>query len=576
MPHFERRKELGRFYTPDWLATVMAREVFTHHPTPLQARILDPACGDGALILAVVSVFASRMPTLSSVERLQWVEHHLYGVDIVSAPLERLRLRLAEWIGSDVDPARVEAALNRNFVCGDALSGPVGSGPTTRSTGIHWAETFPEVLGQGGFDIIIANPPYRRERNFKSLVDGLRSTELGAWATPRADLWHLFLHRSLDLLAPGGILEFLVSSYWVRSHFAARMRERMRQETTCEALTFLGSARVFADVAGQHMTFRLRKGVSQSPCLVTQCDGMTAEQIREFLDLPIRSGRSITQADLWSGARLRVDDRKTLTAPCRLEQWFDVRQGIAENPPFVTRTAAQELGQPDWSGRGVFVLTDDEVRGLNLCPREQALLRPYFALTAVHRFQISEQPTHQILYLTSRTAPDIDELPNVRAHLLPFRTLLERRREVASGRIGWWHLHWPRQEHLFLEPRIIGLQMGVEPTFAFTTRPAFVGFSANVIVARTGTGEYGRSTERLSLAALCAILNSSRARVWFEAHAKHRGARLDLSGAILRQFPIPETLSPGLRHGLESWTARPGADSLELEALVQAAYLLQD
>jgi hypothetical protein len=73
--------------------------------------------------------------------------------------------------------------------------------------------------------------------------------------------------------------------------------------------------------------------------------------------------------------------------------------------------------------------------------------------------------------------------------------------------------------------------MGRLPQFVYAERPTFVGFSVNV-VTRRAEGTW-------SLPALTAILNSSWAVTWFERHAKHRGAHLEINGNVLRQFPLP-------------------------------------
>ena len=48
----EERRTLGEYYTPDWLARVMVRELVTD---PLDQRVLDPACGSGTFIAEAVT-----------------------------------------------------------------------------------------------------------------------------------------------------------------------------------------------------------------------------------------------------------------------------------------------------------------------------------------------------------------------------------------------------------------------------------------------------------------------------------------------------------------------------------------
>jgi hypothetical protein len=157
----------------------------------------------------------------------------------------------------------------------------------------------------------------------------------------------------------------------------------------------------------------------------------------------------------------------------------------------------------------------------------------------------------------------VEGYPVVAAHLVRFRPLLERRREVRSGKIQWWELHWPREERIFTAPRILAAQMGHRPCFACAEHPTFVGFSTNLILKR----EAGQ----LSLAALTGILNSSLAARWFERHAKRRGAHLEINGGTLRRFPLPRRL-PEIERQLEQLvTKRQSAESGKLERRIDEA-----
>jgi hypothetical protein len=78
--------------------------------------------------------------------------------------------------------------------------------------------------------------------------------------------------------------------------------------------------------------------------------------------------------------------------------------------------------------------------------------------------------------------------------------------------------------------------MGYAPRFAFCERPAFVGFAMHVVRWKPSDREL-HPEERL--AALTGILNSKFSEEWFRRFAKHRGASLDISGTLLKRFPLP-------------------------------------
>lgn len=569
-----RRRALGSYYTPEWLARWMVTRALSAVDDDAQVpawRILDPACGDGAFVLAILNEFASRqaLSVDDAVGRLAIVRDRMFGVDADPIAIEKLHQRLAEWIGGGpLASSDVANVLAVQFRCGDSLLGetwstgmprPSVEAPSTeysvlstphlaanaeRTAPIDWTTAFPTVAAAGGFDLIIGNPPYRRELNAKSDFDRIAASTIGQqWRTARMDLWHYFFHRSLDLLKPGGRLAFIVNSYWTNAASAKRLRERMASESTLEELVHFGTVPLFPQVSGRHMIFRLRKEpAATTPCqlfdLSVDSRGQVEAAIRSNV-WPGHSMRAVSQSSLWFNGQLQINIagrvREGGSGPVLADQ-FDVRQGMAENPPFVTRSAAAELGDHVTIGDGVFVLTAAEVARLSLNPEEAALLLPYYALSTVERFHVDARPSHQVLYLTKTTAPSLKTYPRVAAHLERYRAMLERRREVRSGQIAWWHLHWPREERLFIEPRVLCLQMGHEPRFAYAEQPTYVGFSMNVIVANQASAD-----SALSVAALTAILNSARAKRWFEANAKPRGAHLDISGTVLKQFPLPKT-----------------------------------
>lgn len=587
-----QRRAVGRFYTPEWLAQAMARRCIKACLPQASLntwRMVDPACGDGEFVLAVLE----NLVQVDS-DRLALVRDHVFGVDADPVAIAQLRDRVRNWIGRQLEGIEVvNDVVARNFQCGDALLGSdwdstsdhEASATTSDGHAIQWAEAFPHVVTDGGFDLVIGNPPYRRELNAKVDFERIAASPLGQkWRRARMDLWHYFLHRGLDLLKPDGTLCYIVNSYWTGSKSATELSKRLSIETTMEEVIDLGNHRLFPGVSGHHMIFRARKGLNQSTrCQLIDLSHTPSSELKNQLYQPTQI-RSVAQKHLWVGGRLRVDSVGLIEHASKrgplLGDLFEVRQGIAENPPLVTSAIAEELSEPNLKGTGVFVLTEAEVESLRLNQHERSLLRPYYSLAAVDRFRIAQQPTHSLLYLTRTTAPDTKRIPHVLAHLERFRPILERRREVASGLMAWWHLHWPREERLFTSPRILSVQMGHFPRFASVSEPTYVGFSMHVILERAQSGQ---DSNGLSLDALTAILNSSPAKAWFQSHAKRRGANLDISGTVLKRFPLPNlaqtTLATQLEAITRSWSvqSKTALERMEdeLNRLVTQCYQLE-
>ncbi len=109
----EERRQLGEYYTPDWLARAMVRELVTD---PLRQKVLDPACGSGAFLTEAVAHFidaanAARWEPLESLSRLR--------VSVTGIDVHPVAVHLARSAWTLAAKQAIQDAANAGF------SGPV-------------------------------------------------------------------------------------------------------------------------------------------------------------------------------------------------------------------------------------------------------------------------------------------------------------------------------------------------------------------------------------------------------------------------------------------------------------------
>ena len=119
----DERRQLGEYYTPDWLACAMVREVVTN---PQGQYVLDPACGSGTFIAEAVTHFidTAKATALDPEEVLEWLRFSVTGIDVHPVAVHLAR---AAWVLA-AQPA-IEAAIETGFAAnvtvpvylGDAL-----------------------------------------------------------------------------------------------------------------------------------------------------------------------------------------------------------------------------------------------------------------------------------------------------------------------------------------------------------------------------------------------------------------------------------------------------------------------
>ena len=77
----DERRQLGEYYTPDWLARAIVQEVVTD---PLYQKVLDPACGSGTFVAEAVTRFikAAKAESLDPKDVLEWLRFSVAGIDV--------------------------------------------------------------------------------------------------------------------------------------------------------------------------------------------------------------------------------------------------------------------------------------------------------------------------------------------------------------------------------------------------------------------------------------------------------------------------------------------------------------
>jgi hypothetical protein len=171
MPKSALRKRFGIYYTPSDFTELIVNqtvgelirqrvEPLTTVPEKLAAlrslKVVDPACGSGAFLIAAYERLDAAYGDLVRLVRINgddesaatlestyadYILHeNLYGVDLSHESVEITQLAL--WIRS-ARKDKTLADLSKNIVCGNSLV----SDPAVHPRAIDWRRTFPQVFG---------------------------------------------------------------------------------------------------------------------------------------------------------------------------------------------------------------------------------------------------------------------------------------------------------------------------------------------------------------------------------------------------------------------------------------------
>lgn len=106
---------------------------------------------------------------------------------------------------------------------------------------LHFSEVFQE---KGGFDVVIANPPYVRQEAIKELKPELKKS-FGAFFCGTADLYTYFYKRGLEILKPAGHLCFIAPNKFMRAGYGKNTRVLLGSEATPMVVIDFGDLPIF-------------------------------------------------------------------------------------------------------------------------------------------------------------------------------------------------------------------------------------------------------------------------------------------------------------------------------------------
>src|SRR4030042_261363 len=98
-------------------------------------------------------------------------------------------------------------------------------------------------MANGGFDIVIGNPPYVRQEQLQELKPALQKQY--ECYTGIADIYVYFYERGFQILKEGGILTYISPNKYFRSGYGQKLRQFLGIKTVISELIDFGDAPVF-------------------------------------------------------------------------------------------------------------------------------------------------------------------------------------------------------------------------------------------------------------------------------------------------------------------------------------------
>lgn len=273
----QRRKEHGIYYTPKFVTSYIVKETVGRfleergYNEILNMKILDPACGSGSFLIRAYDELLNYhayqrgkpVSELDQWERLQILTSNIFGVDLDMQAVEiaNLNLLLRSLAKRESLPSLTDNIRQGNSLISgtkEELKGYFGDNWREKKP-FNWEQEFKDIMAQGGFDIVIGNPPYVRIQTLpRDEADYYREFYQSAFGS--FDIYILFLEQAIKLLKPGGQLGFITSGKFLKADYGKKIQQILHQECTVESVIDLSAQQVFAEATTYPLIVVLKKG----------------------------------------------------------------------------------------------------------------------------------------------------------------------------------------------------------------------------------------------------------------------------------------------------------------------------
>lgn len=279
-------------------------------------------------------------------------------------------------------------SLARNIVVANSLLS------STRSSDLfdrdliqatNFKKMFSDVFKNGGFDLVIGNPPYIKEYTNRDAFENVRSS---SYYEGKMDIWYMFACVALDWIKPKtGTLAYIATNNWVTNSGAKILRSKITNEARLIELIDFGDFKVFRDAGIQTMiliarkdsvparyAFDYRKLSGKKPGIadaITLLEKSTSSGCLYLTPMFDRKRKPSAPLSFSEGIIETLLDKISEKRNFRFNGPKEIAQGIVAPQDFLNKKNHSRLGPSFRVGQGIFNLTDSEKRALRLSKEEK-------------------------------------------------------------------------------------------------------------------------------------------------------------------------------------------------------------
>lgn len=500
-------------------------------------RIVDPACGSGVFLVMAFDYLKGELNRVNNkIAELEGKDqpdffdpdseiltNNLFGVDVNSESVEIAKLSL--WIKT-ARRGKVLDSLDDNIMVGDSLI--EDSNYAYLDHAFTWQTAFPDIFAEGGFDIVLGNPPYVRQELLMPLKPYL-SKRFDVYQGS-ADLFCYFFERGLRLLKDGGRMGYICSRTYLKTNSGKPLRQHLLVHANLEHVIDFGDEQVFEGVTTYTAITTMRKGNPSKDQTISywNVDELPNANFRAAY----HANRKLFPQSALSESSWGFENDALRALKAKITEGKSTLRGTYEKPFRGVTTGRNEAFVVGQEIRDELVAKD---------PSSSDILLPWVEGKDLKRWH-PENRNKWVIF--ARQGLDLNGYPAILEYLSGYREKLEPKPNDwkpiqpdekwhgrKSGTYSWSEIqdktaYWAK----FSSEKIVSTKISSRPTFSVDRSGSVLSNTAYLIDANSDN-EF-----------VTTLLNSNVASYYFKStFVTKAGGFFEIQPEGLSTFPIPDT-----------------------------------
>lgn len=526
-------KERGAHFTPADIAEYIASHALSLVDLDKDQKticVLDPACGDGELLIAALSVI-----------RKNGKSARLIGIDTDEATILDAERRIRPLLQADDE---LDLRCTDFLICTPEMDISLFSMLDTNKDA---SLSLPLV------DVIVANPPYVRTQVMGSQASQALAKKYRL--TGKVDLYHAFFINYAAFLKPTGALGVITSNRYLYTKSGSVVRKCLNQEFDIDFIADLGDTKIFSAAVLPALFFGKPK---QQECSPVPCTRIYETAIEEECTYVSSVAEILEGEDGFYGVNGKFFKKESghirdtsnykepwVLASSEQEEWLDAVDSAAY-------CRIQDVGKVrvgvKTTADNVFI-RDDWDSLLDNIPEEQ-WMKPLISSGNTARWKAHDNSDHRILYPYyelngKRHVAKLSEYPHMKDYLESFYDQLSGRSYVLNANREWYEIWVPQDPSAWSFPKIVFPDISSDARFLVDESGSIVDGNCYWIQTKDGNNDL--------LYLIAAVANSSLMAKYHSLafqNVLYSGKRRYLTQYVAK-YPIPDPSSEPSRQLIE-------------------------